>query len=149
MKNLQGKIKGVEEMLETESGNPEAIRVILKDGQTFKVRPITPDDRGKLRELFYRLSPKTCYFRFGHEKRRISDQELSSFTEVDPPAMFAYVGLTGEGEDEKIRAVGQWFLTAQKRTAEIAFVVEDNIQARGIGTALLEKLAETALIQDK
>lgn len=131
-------------MLITKSDKPEVMRVILKDGQTFKVRPITPDDRGKLKDLFYRLSPQTRYFRFGYAKDHISDQELSHFTEVDPPAMYAYAGLTGEGEDEKIRAIGRWFLTAEKRTAEIAFVVEDNVQARGIGTALLEILAETA-----
>lgn len=131
-------------MLITKSDKPEVMRVILKDGQTFKVRPITPDDRGKLKDLFYRLSPQTRYFRFGYAKDHISDQELSHFTEVAPPAMYAYVGLTGEGEDEKIRAIGRWFLTAEKRTAEIAFVVEDNVQARGIGTALLEILAETA-----
>jgi hypothetical protein len=37
--------------------------------------------------------------------------------------MYAYVGLTGEGEHEKIRAVGRWFLEPDRKTAEIAFVV--------------------------
>lgn len=124
---------------------PEVIRMILKDGQTFKVRPITQDDREKLRDFFYRLSPQTRYFRFGHMKDHITDQELAYFTEVRPPDMYAYVGLTGEGPEELIRAVGRWFLSPERNTAEIAFVVEDNIQARGIGTSLLEKLAETAL----
>lgn len=124
---------------------PEVIRVILRDGHTFKVRPIDGDDREKLRQFFYRLSPRTRYLRFGHVKEHISNQELDYYTQVQPPDTYAYVGLTGEGEQEQIRAVGRWFLTSQRNTAEIAFVVEDNIQARGIGTSLLEKLAETAL----
>lgn len=123
---------------------PEVIRVILKDGHTFKVRPIGPDDKEKLRDFFYRMSPQTRYFRFGYTKAHITDQELDYFTEINPPDMYAYVGLSGEGEDENIRAVGRWFLENDKKSAEIAFAVEDNIQAQGIGTALLERLAQTA-----
>ena len=124
---------------------PEVIRVILKDGHTFKLRSITPGDREKLRAFFYRLSPLTRYFRFGYTKEYISDKELAYYTEVLPPDTHAYIGLTGDGADEELRAVGRWYLTEDRRVAEIAFVVEDNIQARGIGTALLEKLAETAM----
>jgi acetyl coenzyme A synthetase (ADP forming)-like protein len=124
---------------------PEVIRVILRDGHTFKVRPITIDDQEKLRDLFYRLTPQTRYLRFGHVKEHLSNQELEYYTRVHAPETYAYIGLTGEGEEEQIRAVGRWFLSPEKTSAEIAFVVEDNVQARGIGTALLEKLAETAL----
>lgn len=121
------------------------IRVILRDGKSLKVRPISPDDREKLRDFFYRLSPQTCYFRFGYMKTHITDKELSYFTDVNPPDMFAYVAIMGEGKDERIVAVARWFLIPAGRAAEIAFVVEDDIQVRGIGTALLERLAETAL----
>jgi len=124
---------------------PEVIRIILRDGHTFKVRPIALDDRDMLRDFFYRLSPQTRYFRFGHMKEQISDKELDYFTDVHPPESYAYLGLTGEGDEEQIRAVARWFQSPDPSTAEIAFVVEDNVQARGIGTALLEKLAETAL----
>ena len=124
---------------------PEVTRVILKDGHTFKMRPMSLDDREKMRNLFYRLTPQTRYLRFGHIKEHISEQELDYFTETHPPETYAYIGLTGEGANEQIRAVGRWHLAPDKSTAEIAFTVEDNIQARGIGTVLLEKLAETAL----
>jgi acetyl coenzyme A synthetase (ADP forming)-like protein len=126
--------------------NPErsAIRVILRDGQSLKVRPITPADKEKLRDLFYRLSPQTRYLRFGYMKTYISEQELEYFTAVNPPDMYAYVALIGEADQERIVAVGRWFLAPDGRTAEIAFVVEDTIQVRGTGTALLERLAEAA-----
>ncbi len=127
-----------------DSVKTSVIRVILRDGQSLKVRPIRPDDKEKLRELFYRLSPQTRYLRFGYMKTYISEQELEYFTAVNPPDMYAYVALTGEGTEERIVAVGRWFLAPDARSAEIAFVVEDTIQVRGIGTALLEQLAEVA-----
>ncbi|HXX82280.1 MAG TPA: GNAT family N-acetyltransferase [Thermodesulfovibrionales bacterium] len=125
--------------------NVSVIRVILRDGQSLKVRPIEPLDRGKLKDLFYRLSPQTRYLRFGYMKNFLSDDELTYYTEVKPPDTYAYVALIGEGDEERIVAVGRWFLGQDTRTAEIAFVVEDNIQVRGIGTALLEQLADAAL----
>ncbi len=124
---------------------PEVLRVILKDGHTFKVRPVSTEDKNMMRELFYRLSPQARYLRFGHVKEHISDEELRYYTDVHAPDSYAYVGLTGEGESEQIRAQGTWFLSPDRTSAEIAFVVEDNVQARGIGTSLLEKLAESAL----
>ncbi|HET6514250.1 MAG TPA: GNAT family N-acetyltransferase [Thermodesulfovibrionales bacterium] len=132
-------------MLKREAVDSSTIRVILRDGRSLKVRPISPQDREKLRDLFYRLSPQTRYFRFGYMKTYISEEELTYFAEVDPPDVYAYVALTGEGEDEKIVAVGRWFLNPDRRTAEISFVVEDKIQVRGVGTALLEQLVEAAL----
>ncbi|MDO8282586.1 MAG: GNAT family N-acetyltransferase [Thermodesulfovibrionia bacterium] len=123
---------------------PSIIRVILRDGQSLKVRPITHEDKEKLKDLFYRLSPQTRYLRFGYMKSYVSDQELDYFTVIHPPDTYAYVALTGEEKEEHIVGVGRWFLTPDKSTAEIAFVVEDTIQIRGIGTALLEQLADAA-----
>ncbi len=132
-------------MLYKEPPASSVIRVILRDGQSLKVRPIVPADKERLRDLFYRLSPQTRYMRFGYMKTYISEQELDYFTSVNPPDMYAYVATMGEEEKERIVAVGRWFLVPDGKTAEIAFVVEDTIQVRGIGTALLEQLAETAL----
>ncbi len=123
---------------------PSIIRVILRDGQSIKIRPITPVDRDKLKAFFYRLSPLTRYLRFGFMKNYISERELDYFTANNPPDVFAYGALKDKGEDEKIVAIGWWFLAPNRRTAEIAFIVEDKIQLRGIGTALLEHLAAAA-----
>ena len=120
------------------------LRVILRDGQSLKVRPITHEDKEKLKDLFYRLNPQTRYLRFGYMKSYISEQELDYFTVSDPPDTYAYVALSGEGNEERIVGVGRWFLSPDGKTAEIAFVVEDTIQVRGIGTALLEQLAIAA-----
>src|SRR5512143_640072 len=99
-------------------GDVSAIRVILRDGQSLKVRPIEPQDRGKLMDLFHRLSPQTRYFRFGYMKTYLSDEELTYYTEVTPPDTYAYVALVGEGDGERIVAVGRWFLAQDKKSAE-------------------------------
>ncbi len=121
------------------------IDVVLRAGQSLKVRPITTADKKKLEELFYRLSPWTRYLRFGYTKSYISETELAYYTEIQPPQRYAYVATMGQGEEERIVAVARWFLAPDGKSAEVAFVVEDNIQVRGIGTALLEQLASAAI----
>src|SRR3990170_301211 len=128
-----------------EGREPESIEVILRNGQSLKLRPIRPEDKGKLKDFFYRLSPRTRYLRFQYAKEHISDEELKHFTEVTPPGRYAYVAAIGEAEREHIVAVARWDQLADKKTAEVAFTVQDNIQLHGIGTLLLEELAKAAL----
>lgn len=124
---------------------PESIEVILRTGKSLKMRPIRPDDKARLRAFFYRLSSRTRYLRFQYAKEHITDQELKHFTEVTPPERYAYVATTGEGEKEDIVAVARWDALTDRKTAEVAFTVMDNVQLHGIGTLLLEELSRAAL----
>lgn len=124
---------------------PESIEVILRTGKSLKLRPIRPDDKEKLKDFFYKLSPRTRYLRFQYAKEHITDQELKYFTEMTPPERYAYVAATGEAEKELIVAVARWDTLPDKKTAEVAFTVQDNIQLHGIGTLLLEELARAAV----
>ena len=128
-----------------EGREPESIEVILRTGHSLKLRPIRPEDKQKLKDFFYRLSPRTRYLRFQYAKEHITDEELKYFTEVTPPARYAYVAAIGEAKREHIVAVARWDQLADKKTAEVAFTVQDNIQLHGIGTLLLEELAKAAL----
>jgi acetyl coenzyme A synthetase (ADP forming)-like protein len=133
------------ELLRRTGGESAGFEVILRDGQSLRVRPIRADDKKRLEDFFYRLSPRTRYLRFGYTKNYITDEELTHFTEIHPPQKNAFVGTAGEGEKERIVAVARWYLLPDEKSAEVAFVVEDNIQVRGIGTALVEQLASAAL----
>ncbi len=130
-------------MINISNHNTE-VDVVLRTGQRLKVRPIRPDDKKRIEDLFYRLSEWSRYLRFGYTKKQITDAELGYYTEMDPPRKYAYVATMGQQQQERIVAVGRWFLMTGGKTAEVAFVVEDNIQVRGIGTALLEQLAAIA-----
>ena len=57
----------------------------------------------------------------------------------------AYVATMRDTGEERIVAVARWYRTAEPSRAEVSFVIEDGIQVRGLGTALLERLAEGAV----
>lgn len=126
------------------AGPDKGVEVILRSGKSLRIRPIRPDDKGRLEALFYRLSPRTRYLRFQYTKNHITEEELRYFTEVTPPKRYAEVATTGEGEQERIVAVGRWDMLPDNKSAEVAFTVEDNIQMGGIGTLLLEELSRVA-----
>lgn len=118
--------------------------VILRNGQSLFIRPIKPGDRPQLKKLFDQMSPLASYFRFQYTKQHMDDTELAYFTEAKLPKRCAYVATQGEGKKEKIVAIGGYDAAPDMKTAEVTFVVGNDWQTRGVGTALLEKLVETA-----
>ena len=57
--------------------------VLLADGRTASIRPITPDDSERIRALHASLSDEAVYFRFFTFHRTLSEVELEHFTGVD------------------------------------------------------------------
>ncbi len=118
--------------------------VALKDGSVLHLRPITPDDENRLMAFFLRLSGRTIYLRYHHVLTDLSREEAHQYSNIDYDNTFAVVGIQGEGEDESIIGVGRYWRLSQPNKAEIAFIVEDPHQRKGIGTHLLELLAAAA-----
>lgn len=114
--------------------------VVLSDGGTVHLRPITPDDGEKLRDFHGRLSERTRYFRYFGPYPRIPQRDLERFSTVDHHDRVAIVALLGD----EIVAVGRFDRLHQGESAEVAFVVEDGHQGRGLGSILLEHLAAAA-----
>jgi len=122
--------------------------VVLKDGGSVQFRAIRPDDRERLRSLLGRVSSESLYFRFFGLKRKLSEDDLVKLTDLDFFREAALVAtLRGEGE-ERIVGVGRYSAIDPPgeplRRAEVAFLVEDAHQGRGIGTLLMEHLAPIA-----
>ena len=118
--------------------------VILRDGATLRLRPIREADYNKILDFFYRLSHQTVYLRFHHVMTKLSQEEAKYYCTVDYQDSFAFVGIMGEGEEERIIAVGRYYRLPTGDAAEVGFVVEDAYQGRGIGTQLLEQLTVVA-----
>jgi acetyl coenzyme A synthetase (ADP forming)-like protein len=114
--------------------------VVLLDGGTVHVRPMRPDDGEALVAFHERLSEDTVYSRFFSAKPRLSAAEVEHFTHVDHNARVALVAELGD----QIVAVARYDRTKEEREAEVAFVVADEHQGRGIATVLLEHLAAAA-----
>jgi len=117
------------------------IDIALRDGGVVRFRPIKPDDSQKLYEHFHRLGPESRYFRFFRVKKDLSPKELEYFSNVDYDHRMAFVAI----HDDKIIAVGRYDRDAEDPAyAEVAFVVEDQQQSRGIGSQLLQLMTTHA-----
>ena len=104
------------------------------------VRPIRPDDDAGLIAFHERLSPETQRLRFFSPHPHLRPDEVQRFTNVDGVRRVALVATL----DDEIVGVARFDLLDPTTDAEAAFVVRDDLQGRGIGTALLELLAERA-----
>lgn len=120
---------------------PRDADVLLADGSTVHIRPIRPGDADAIVELHSRFSERTRYLRYFSPYPRIPERDLQRFVNVDHADREALVVSAGG----RLIAVGRYErLAAQAGEAEVAFVVEDAHQGRGIGSVLLEHLAEAA-----
>ena len=113
--------------------------VVLRDGKTAHVRPIRPEDAELLVEFYERVSDRSKYYRFFSPMPHLSDRDVARFTQVDHDQRVAFV-MTLQGQ---IIAVGRYDVVAPGE-AEVAFLVEDQHQGRGIAQILLEHLAQAA-----
>ena len=114
--------------------------VVLRDGGTAHLRPISPEDADALQAFHTAQSETSIYMRFFSFKSRLSSKELRRFTEVDHKDRVAFV-ITIGGE---IVGVGRYDRLDDPTEAEVAFNISDVQQGRGIGSILLEHLAAAA-----
>jgi acyl-CoA synthetase (NDP forming)/RimJ/RimL family protein N-acetyltransferase len=114
--------------------------VVLSDGGTVHLRPIVPSDADALLAFHGRMSERTRYLRYFGAYPQIPPRDLVRFTTVDHRDRVAFVALLGDD----IVAVARYERIGQGPSAEVAFVVEDRHQNRGLGPILLEHLAAAA-----
>ncbi|NJP31648.1 bifunctional acetate--CoA ligase family protein/GNAT family N-acetyltransferase [Micromonospora thermarum] len=119
----------------------QPVDVLLSDGTTVQLRPIQPSDAPGIVAMHSRFSERTRYLRYFSPYPRIPERDLQRFVNVDHRDREAFVVLAGD----QIVAVGRYErLGPESPEAEVAFVVEDAYQGRGIGSVLLEHLADAA-----
>ena len=118
----------------------------LKNGVTVKIRAIRPADKAGIADAFGKLDPESVYTRFFHAKGSLSDQELKAATEVDFENVIALVVTIDSGGKETIIGSGRYmaFDLSGARSAEIAFIVEEDYHGLGIAGRLLKHLARIA-----
>jgi RimJ/RimL family protein N-acetyltransferase len=104
------------------------------------VRPIEPADADRLVRFHATLSLETTRLRFFTPHPRLTQNELLRFTTVDHHDREALVTLHGDD----IVAVGRYDRTHEAHRAEVAFVVTDAWQGRGVGPMLLRRLVDSA-----
>lgn len=111
--------------------------IVLRDGTVAQFRPIKPEDATNLIALFDATGQQSRYFRFFRAKDRLTDEEVSYFTTVDYADRMAFVVY----QDDTMVGVGRYDRDAgEEGAAEVAFLVSDDQQGKGIGTQLLQLL---------
>ncbi|WP_326810501.1 GNAT family N-acetyltransferase [Streptomyces scopuliridis] len=122
--------------------------VVLRDGGTARIRPITTADAERLVSFYEQVSDESKYYRFFAPYPRLSDRDVHRFTHHD---YVDRVGLAVTVGGEFIATVRYDRIderglpaTAPADEAEVAFLVQDAHQGRGVASALLEHIAAVA-----
>jgi len=125
---------------------PEEVRTttVLDDGTLIRFRAMGPTDEPATRDLFYSLSRETLYYRYMSNLERISRKELRNYVYIDHRNQVAIVGTLPEAHGEEIIAIGGYYLDQKTNRAEVAFIVRDDWQGRGIGTFIMKHLTSIA-----
>ena len=117
--------------------------VLLRDGGTAHLRPVSQADADLVVAFYDQISSQSKYYRFFAAMPTLSDRELHRFIDVDHHDRVALVLTIAE----RIIALGQFERLPDASgkpgtQAEVAFLVQDRHQHRGIGQLLLEHLAQ-------
>ncbi|KUO12480.1 bifunctional GNAT family N-acetyltransferase/acetate--CoA ligase family protein [Streptomyces sp. DSM 15324] len=126
--------------------------VVLRDGGTARIRPITVDDAERLVSFYEQVSDESKYYRFFAPYPRLSAKDVHRFTHhdfVDRVGLAATVGgeFIATVRYDRIGADGMP-ASAPADEAEVAFLVQDAHQGRGVASALLEHIAAVARERD-
>ena len=114
--------------------------VVTEDGLRYRVRPIRPDDASRLVAFHGKLSTRSVYLRFFTVHPTLSETEVRRFTTVDYVDRLALVATV----EDRLIAVARYDRAPGATEAEVAFVVADDYQHHGIGSTLLDDLADAA-----
>jgi acetate---CoA ligase (ADP-forming) len=118
--------------------------VLLKDGQGVLLRPGTPEDLPAVRKLFKATSSDSLRMRFMASVSEVPESTLHDMCGGDFSERGCLLVIIGEDEDMRVAGIGNYIGLGNGKTAEVAFLVADEYQGRGISTLLLERLAGLA-----
>ncbi|GAA4960004.1 bifunctional GNAT family N-acetyltransferase/acetate--CoA ligase family protein [Yinghuangia aomiensis] len=126
--------------------------VVLRDGATAHVRPVGPDDAQRLVDFYARVSDESKYLRFFTPYPRLSERDVRHFTHHDwvdrvGLGLFSGGNMVAIVRYDRIGPDGRAVRTGpggRSSTAEVAFLVQDDQQGRGVASVLLEHIADVA-----
>lgn len=119
--------------------------VALTDGGTVLFRPLKPTDDTLIRDLFYDTSEHSVYQRFMNAKATYPRGERDAVVNIDYRTTMSIAAARWGPGPEELVALAEWRLDPESGLAEVAFLVRDDWQHRGLGARLLDYLIELAM----
>ena len=121
-----------------------ATRHTFKDDLQVDFRAIMPSDEEDMRRLFYRFSDTAVYYRYFSPIKTMPHAKMQEYVSVDFSRCLSIVGLVKDAGEGRIIAEGRFLRDRQRPFAEVAFVVDEAYQGRGIATFMLKMLIRLA-----
>jgi GNAT superfamily N-acetyltransferase len=119
----------------------------LRNGLAVTIRALRPDDRDRIAAAARQLDRESIYTRFFSYRSELTEAGLDRIMTVDPEREVALLVTTGTGPDEIVIGSGRYVASAAsgaERSAEVAFMVEEDYHGLGIAGRLLAHLADIA-----
>ncbi|MBS7656167.1 GNAT family N-acetyltransferase [Candidatus Bathyarchaeota archaeon] len=116
--------------------------ITLKDGSQILLRPIKPSDATMKQHFFYSLSKETIYKRYFGQLKAMPIKRIWPYVIIDYENEMVIVASAMENGLETIVGIGSYVKIPGTKTAEVALVVRDDWQNKGLGTVLLNYLIE-------
>ena len=120
-----------------------AAREILREGSQIEIRPLRPEDEADMLAAIGKTSAQSLQRRFFVMKRHFSDKERAFFMDIDFKDHVAIVARAEEAGRNVVVGGGRYIVFEPGR-AEMAFVVIDTWQGRGVGSILMRHLVKIA-----
>ncbi|MDM8537708.1 GNAT family N-acetyltransferase [Desulfobacterales bacterium HSG17] len=117
---------------------------MFKNDLTVRFRAIKPSDEEEMRHLFYRFSDEAVYYRYFTPIKSMSHAKMQEYVNVDFNKVLSVVGLVGDPGQGLIIAEGRFVKSGTKPEADMAFVVDEKYQGRGIASFLYQLLMHEA-----
>jgi len=126
------------------SNPPDYTDFLDVDGTRVTIRTMQPTDREIEDQFVRRLTPASKYYRFHAALRELTASMLDHFTNVNYPDEMALIATITEADTEREIGVARYVRSQGSDTAEIAVVVSDEWQGKGIGCKMLKDLRDIA-----
>jgi acyl-CoA hydrolase/GNAT superfamily N-acetyltransferase len=117
---------------------------VFRGGIRGHIRVIKPTDESMMRDLFYNLSEESVYFRYFSPRRSMPHKNLQQYVNLTEEEGMSIVVTVGPRENRKIIAEARYMVESGNGYPDVAFMVDENFQRRGIASALLHYLIEIA-----
>jgi acyl-CoA hydrolase/GNAT superfamily N-acetyltransferase len=117
----------------------------LKDGTEIFFRPVKPTDDAALSEMLYSLGSQSVQTRYFTHTMAFPHKDVQKLTNIDYDNELAVVGVVPGPSGDDIVAIAQYFLDPKTLAAEVAFIVHDEWQAKGMGSFLLDHIMQAAI----